>query len=355
LEADFYHQIDRPELALHYARQALHYAEEKGNQPMIAQAASFIALELAQRHEFDASQSAMQQAMAALGQIPERQRAYSQSLVLLRAGDIAAEQGKLEQAESRYAEAQRLAENGEEQPLPLLKVLRARAASYARVGNTEKAQADLKRAIALIERYRSGVSEQSNRSDFFDASQDVFDQMIQLEAHDSGQSIAAFNLSEQARARTLLDDLAAQANTLATPAPAPSSLAAQRSANPLTLAEIRRRLPADLTLLSYSVSRTGTLIFVVSRDTFEMKESAATTDTLDRLVQGFVSSLKDRSSSEELAEPSRRLYDLLIGPVADRLGSARRLCIAPDKALHRLPFAALRSPSGNYLIQSYVL
>ncbi|MFL6275528.1 MAG: tetratricopeptide repeat protein, partial [Blastocatellia bacterium] len=154
LAADFYRQTDRPDLALHYACQALHYAEEKAHQPTIAQAASFIALELAQRHEFDASQSAMQQAMAALGQIPRRQRAYSQLLVLLRAGDIAAEQGSLEQAESRYAEAQRLAESSEEQPLPLLKVLKARAASYARAGNTAKAKADLKRAIALIETYR---------------------------------------------------------------------------------------------------------------------------------------------------------------------------------------------------------
>ncbi|MFL6274962.1 MAG: CHAT domain-containing protein, partial [Blastocatellia bacterium] len=167
--------------------------------------------------------------------------------------------------------------------------------------------------------------------------------------------VVAFNLSEQARARTLLDDLVTQANTAATPTPSPSSLAAQRSANPLTLAEIRRRLPADLTLLSYSVSRTGTLIFVVTRNTLEMKESAATTDTLDRLVQGFVSSLKERSPSEEIVEQSRRLYDLLIAPVADRLGSARRLCIAPDKALHRLPFAALRDPSGHYLLQSHIL
>lgn len=355
LAADFYRQTDRPDLALHYARQALHYAEQSPHQPAIAQAASFIALELAQRHEFGDSQSAMRKAMAALAQIPERQRAYTQSLVLLRAGDIAAQQGSLEQAESRYAEAQRLAESSEEQPLPLLKVLKARAASYTRAGITEKARADLKRAIGLIETYRSRVSEQSNRSDFFDASQDVFDQMIQLEAHGFGQSVVAFNLSEQARARTLLDDLAAPTNTVATPGSSPSSLAAQGSANPLTLDEIRRRLPADLTLLSYSVSRTGTLLFVLTRDTFEMKESAATTDMLDRLVQQYVSSLNERAPSEELAEQSRRLYDLLIAPVATQLGSARRLCIAPDKALHRLPFAALRDPSGNYLLQSHIL
>jgi len=37
------------------------------------------------------------------------------------------------------------------------------------------------------------------------------------------------------------------------------------------------------------------------------------------------------------------------------MSTTTRLCIAPDKALHRLPFAALRDPTGHYLMQSHVL
>ncbi|HEY9231688.1 MAG TPA: CHAT domain-containing protein, partial [Blastocatellia bacterium] len=352
--ADFYRLTDRPDLALHYARQSLHYAEARENPARVAQAASFIAVELAQRHEFDASDAEMQKARAALEKIPERQRLYTELLARLRAGDIAAQRNHLEQAEAHYAAAQRVAEKSEEKPLPLIKVLKARAASYTRTGRPEKAQADLKRAIALIEAYRSRVSDQSNRSDFFDASQDVFDQMVQLEAHAFGQPVAAFNTSEQARARTLLDDLAATANATAQ-RPSPTANVTRQSAHALTLDNIRQRLPGDLTLISYSVSRSGTLIFVVTRDAFKFAESTVTTEVLDQLVQDYVAALNERAPLEELDGQSRRLYDLLIAPVAAEMSATKRLCIAPDKALHRLPFAALRDPAGRYLMQSHVL
>src|SRR5205085_5205514 len=205
------------------------------------------------------------QAFAMVEKIPARKRFYTQMLVLPRAGDLAAQQNRLEEAERYYAQAQRIAESGEEQPLPLIKVLKARAASYARFGRAEKAWADLERACALIEEYRSRISEQRNRSDFFDASQDVFDQKIQLEAHAFNQWVAAFNTSEQARARTLLEDLA-------------TTGAAGARATALSLDDIRRELPADLTLISYSVSHTGTLIFVVTRGAFTFAKSEATTE-----------------------------------------------------------------------------
>jgi CHAT domain-containing protein len=208
----------------------------------------------------------------------------------------------------------------------------------------------------LIEQYRNNITERGNRSDFFDASQDVFDQLIQLQARAFGQMTRAFNTSEQARARTLLDDLAAtasgaaanQASQIATP-PAPRSVTA------LTLKKVQAALPDDLTLISYSVTSGGTLIFVVTRNDFMVTESEASTEMLDQLVKDYVAALKEQVSVEKLAEQSRQLYQLLIAPVEAKLGTATRLCIAPDKALHRLPFAALLDAAGNYLTQSYIL
>lgn len=50
-------------------------------------------------------------------------------------------------------------------------------------------------------------------------------------------------------------------------------------------------------------------------------------------------------------DAARRLYDILITPVADRLGPNSMLAIVPDGALRALPFAALLAPDGRYLIQ----
>ncbi|WP_166042525.1 CHAT domain-containing protein, partial [Sphingosinicella sp. YJ22] len=50
-------------------------------------------------------------------------------------------------------------------------------------------------------------------------------------------------------------------------------------------------------------------------------------------------------------EASRRLYDVLIAPVADRLGPDAMLAVVPDGALRALPFSALIAPDGRYLVQ----
>jgi len=58
-----------------------------------------------------------------------------------------------------------------------------------------------------------------------------------------------------------------------------------------------------------------------------------------------------RGSDGEWRAASRRLYDILIAPVADRLGPNAMLAIVPDGPLRALPFAALIAPDGRYLVQ----
>ena len=48
---------------------------------------------------------------------------------------------------------------------------------------------------------------------------------------------------------------------------------------------------------------------------------------------------------------SRRLYDLLIAPIADRLTPQSTLIIVPDGPLRSLPFAALRDAEGQFLAE----
>ncbi len=61
---------------------------------------------------------------------------------------------------------------------------------------------------------------------------------------------------------------------------------------------------------------------------------------------------EDDEERQEL-EPSLALYyEMLITPVADLLED-REIIIAPDRALYRVPFAALHDESGKYLSESY--
>ena len=69
-----------------------------------------------------------------------------------------------------------------------------------------------------------------------------------------------------------------------------------------------------------------------------------------RLVQAVVRAMSEGGNADWRA-PARRLYDLLIAPVADRLGPGTTLAIVPDGPLRAFPFAALVAPDGRFLIQ----
>jgi CHAT domain-containing protein len=51
----------------------------------------------------------------------------------------------------------------------------------------------------------------------------------------------------------------------------------------------------------------------------------------------------------------RRLYDLLVAPIRGRLAGAKHVVIVADRAIARVPFAALRDSTGRYLIEELSL
>lgn len=70
---------------------------------------------------------------------------------------------------------------------------------------------------------------------------------------------------------------------------------------------------------------------------------------ISRLVEEAVRAMSEGRGDWRPA--ARRLYDLLIAPVADRLGPGTTLAIVPDGPLRALPFAALVAPDGRFLVQ----
>jgi hypothetical protein len=71
-------------------------------------------------------------------------------------------------------------------------------------------------------------------------------------------------------------------------------------------------------------------------------------------VIGLVNKMADSvsyGSDNSWRTPARQLYDILIAPVADRLGAGSTLVIIPDGPLSTLPFAALLDANGKFLIE----
>ncbi len=355
--ADIYRLRGDHSLALLSASQAMIFLNQLNDNNRVAQASSLIAVERARLGESDQAEKELSVAFDYLEKAEPGQRAYTEPLVLTRAGEIATLRGDVERAIGSYEKAEKLVDKSEEK-ITLMRVLRGRSEAYTQAKEFDKARLDLERAIDLIEGSRAGIADSASRNAFLDASQNVFDELISLNIGALGRPAEAFDFSEQSRARTLLDESSSQEKDMkAQPAHtsrphAVIGLDTRKQGKPLHLTQVQAALPDDLRLLTYSVTRQRTYLFLITRSGFEVAESPATTETLDRLVQEYLSGLRNIGALEDLSTQATKLYEYLIQPVEGKLSDGKTLCIVPDKALHFLPFAALVDRSGEYLIKS---
>ena len=351
--ADIYSRRNRHALALLYADQALNYSELAKKYEYAAEFSSFVAVEKARLGRNDEAAASLKSGFAYLDKT-KQDREVTEARILCNAIEVASRNGDAQRALGYYKRAEQLDEGG-----PLLKIdlLRARANAYLASNQHENARADLLSAVAEIERYRANIATSSQRSHFLDASHRTFDQLISLDVGALNRLPEAFNMSERSRARALLEEIS---NAPKTPVAGTVDRLSQKlssadqsaSVAPLSLAAIQSKLPDDLTVLQYSVTSKGTYLFLITRSDLKVKESPATTETLDRLAREYISRLQSIAPINEVNENARELYDFLIKPIEDQINGVVNLCIVPDKALHFLPFAGLVDGSQQYLVKT---
>lgn len=188
--------------------------------------------------------------------------------------------------------------------------------------------------LKLFDENRSKIAEESNRNIFFDGEQTVYDIAADYAYTRLRDGEQAFDYAENSRARSLLDLV-------------------KSDQTPLTLAEIRRQMPADLQIIYYAVLEDKLLIWHVTNSRFTTAEKSINADDLNDLVEWHAQLLYAKSDTRQTA---KELYEILIAPVESTLEPDKPLCIIADKTLFRVPFAALISPrTDKYLIEKHAL
>jgi CHAT domain-containing protein len=117
---------------------------------------------------------------------------------------------------------------------------------------------------------------------------------------------------------------------------------------PLRAEAIRQLLDERTALLEYALGGESSFLFVVTREGVACHRLPKAAE-IAALVQEARAVL-GRPGRREFAayrQSARKLYDLLIAPVADTLAKKQRLLIAPDRALYYLPFESLLAPSAD--------
>jgi len=119
---------------------------------------------------------------------------------------------------------------------------------------------------------------------------------------------------------------------------------------PLTLREAQQQLDPDVTLLSYFTTPNLTLAFVLTRDSFHTAMLPVTSLHLSRAITTFLDFAGERDDSPAL----EFLYKSLIKPIKGQLKTTK-LIVVPHGILHDLRFAALKPDGKSYLNDRYAL
>lgn len=229
--------------------------------------------------------------------------------------------------------------------LDLYQLHKGKLFCYQEQNDQERIIPELETVLALSEKYRMTIREDSSRQSFFANEQDVFDVATE-QALRQGDTQQAFDYVESAKARSLLDFVESGKSI----AEVEKSFGAVT--RPLTLREIQSRLPDEVQAIQYSVLPDRLVAWTISRDSVAFFETQITADELEQKVADYQTAILKKAKPAEIREAARELYDLLI---PQGLNAGKQLCLLPDAVLHELAFASLVSPNGRYLIQEFAL
>lgn len=238
--------------------------------------------------------------------------------------------------------------------LYLAQIYFSRALAHLSLNQINEAELDLENSLLAFEKNRNQVSEQSFRISFFENPLSVYDKMVQLQISQNHLD-RAFDYSEKARARVLLDLLEDKRTTFAANKKKKDILI-YKTSQPFSLSQIQALLPENTTIVEYSIFPSQLLIWVIQRNHYNFIKVDIMAENLQSMINKFSEAINRNSPKEELKVFSNPIYQAVFAPIAKFLDENTTLVIVPDKSLYSLPFAALiELTNEKYLIENRVL
>lgn len=227
-------------------------------------------------------------------------------------------------------------------PTSLVRALTRRSAAYARAGDEAHARGDLAVALSLVESEADSLRSPELKASLNQAALPVYDALLALEVR-AGRPDSAFAILERSRGRPDTRELEGNGQVL--------PVAARAQVGARSVDEIARALPAGRVLVDYAVLPDRVLIWAARRAGVRFASVVMSSSALALEVDRFVRLVRAGVDSLALQRAGIDLYGQLLAPVADRLAGADELVIVPDGPLHRLPFAALATRDGHFLVE----
>jgi CHAT domain-containing protein len=384
--------------SLSYLEQAIRIARETGNKRAVANRLNNAALAQGKMGNYKAALSLSEEALKMCREIGSRDL---EVLALLNAGYI---HTKLDQPAAARPVLEQALSLGQAIGLhnSVWRAYSHLGEAWERLGDMENALANYRKSIEAIESLRGQLQMEEQKAGFLGSRIEVYERAanVLFSSHQknprAGFDRECFALVERARARAFLDSLEeAKINLRAglTPeqrdeengirkaisafhtellkpgltevkreellekleaAETDYALYIQRmrrenqaftrlvSPETASLEDVQAVLPDDQTaLIEYFIGDQISLLFCLTKGEFFIAPLPDGKTLLEKAVD-YTKLLSKKGGGKFQAQAAgRSLYQELLGPVAGRIASAKRLIIVPDESLHYLPFEAL--------------
>jgi CHAT domain-containing protein len=328
-----------PEQARRLYQQALRIQQQQGNLEEVAVTLNGIGLALLERKRYQEALDPFEKAL----RIYERKGSpLEQARTLTNLGWTYAGLRREGDAQSAYENALARARGKDGWTEAAAQLGLARLEEQRR--NPIAAQRQAEAAVLSVERMRAAVSPKL-RAFFFANRQDIYGALIEIllwqhELNPSGGYDArALAISEQARSRDLLDEVAENPMLVR----GKDGLVGSRI---LSLVDIQREvLDPETLLLEFYLGRKESYLWLVGRSSHRVFKLLSR-ERLESLIEQARRTLTMSARSEELNKARRAATDLsqaLLGPAAPWLDGKRLLISAPE-ILQGIPFAVLPDP-----------
>jgi CHAT domain-containing protein/tetratricopeptide (TPR) repeat protein len=129
------------------------------------------------------------------------------------------------------------------------------------------------------------------------------------------------------------------------------------SLKPVTVREAQQLLDRDTAVLEYYLGGHRSFLFLLTSSDLEVFVLPGRSELEKNCKEyhALISKSQAASSARHAEIVGRRVGELLLGPVAERLAAKKRLLIVPDGAIHRVPFGALPASFQGDLSQQVLL
>lgn len=211
-------------------------------------------------------------------------------------------------------------------------------------GDRSNAIAAYRQAMDTADLLRGAFESFAVKAGFLDQTQVVFEKAVGL-LFDAGLGPEALLASERGRARAMLDQMTGRIE---------ASVEAAAFASPVKtmaqLTELQAALPPRSVLVEYYLLPDRMIVWTVRAGSVKAIALAERRAELEKDIGRFRAAIVQRAP--EAAYLAAELYKRLVEPL--EIANGESIIVVPHKALHYLPFQALRGPA-QYLIETQAI